>query len=221
VKSFGTEKTSPLMDMIAYGRNKLLVGVDVRSYISGIWKDGIFQVYLIPDGIFDASIGHAWKKENSRMHIGGNSICINKKNGHIIISYARPYLIEEYSENFILLRRFGRKASFFDDIKQDRWGNLISCGSSLQVATLPDGKILNFIRQRVPQLNNESEYLNYLDIFDENGVYLLTISGDVFKAKKTYDFISMDTDNQGNVWLVYENPYPHLEKYGIMWSGHQ
>src|SRR4030067_2120171 len=156
--NIATIKSMPLMDILAYGPGRLFVGVDVRNYLSGRWKEGIFQFYSLPDGGRRGSIGKAWKQENSRLHVGGNSICVNKKNGHIIVSYALPYLIEEFSKDCVLLRRFGRKVPSFEEITEDRWGNLLASGSSLQLSSLPDGKMINMIRQKGSLPKTESRY---------------------------------------------------------------
>jgi len=213
LRNFLTEKIAPLYDMLVYRDRRLIFGVDAR--ISGGWQKGFYQIYSIPEGKFFGTIGDALTKENAEIHIGGNSICIDKKNGNILISYAIPYLIEIYSGNLSLVRRFGRKAPFFEKRSKNIYNNILSCGSSYQIASLPDGKIINLIRERISASGEKSEIKNYLDFFDENGQYLITIPGEKFKINEKDDFRSITSDNKGYIWAIFEDPYPHISKYRI------
>jgi hypothetical protein len=215
IKSFTTEDIAPLGDMISYGSSRLLTGVSVRYYTSGAWTKGIYQIYSLPEGKLSGSTGNSWDVENSKTHIGGNGICINRKNGNLVISYALPYLIEIYSADLSLMKRFGRKNSSFNTYSKDLFGNILANGSSWGVTSLPDGKIVNLIRERIRQEGEEALIKHYLDVFDENGSYLITIDEDKFKIDETGSFRCPVSDSQGNLWMVFENPFPHVVKYRI------
>lgn len=78
-----------------------------------------------------------------RYYISGaqkKGIYINKKNGNLIILYALPYLIEIYSQDLSLLKRFGRKTSSFNTYSKDQFGNILSNRSSYRVTSLSDEK---------------------------------------------------------------------------------
>jgi hypothetical protein len=215
ITSFKTEKIAPLYDMITYKDSILFVGVDPRNITSKNWKGGIFQMYSLPEGKLSGSIGKSWIDENTKTHIGSNSISINRSNNNIIVSYSLPYLIEMYSEDLSLLKSFGRKDSFFGEIIYNRFKTAISSGSSLRMVCLPDGKIINVIRHIIKSSGNEREIRLDLDFFDENGVYLMTISANKLGAKETSDLTEIVSDSEGNIWISFEEPYPHVSKFKI------
>ena len=132
------------------------------------------------------------------------------------MSYAWPYKIEVYSPNGDLLRRFARKAPFFDVQKKDSLGNLNYCGSSQQVAWLPDGNIINMTREWTGQGESRADMKNHLDLFDEKGTYLLTAaSSDIFEPEDSFNVGELAADSQGNIWIVNNDPFPHIVKYKI------
>jgi hypothetical protein len=147
------------------------------------------------------------------IHTGANSISINRANDNIFISYSLPYLIEIYSGDGSLVRRFGRKTTFFGEIRFNRYGTPTSCGSSLRITCLPDGKIVNVIRRSIKLPNNQYEYRSYLDFFDKDGIYLITVSAKEFGIQSQSDLTEFTSDSQGNIWMNFDYPYPHITKF--------
>lgn len=219
IKSFNTEKnTKPLNDMIAYKDSLLFIGVSLFNF-SGLWKDGIFQMYSLPSGKYVGSIGGSdWFKKNWKILGGANTICINKANDNIIVSHTLPYQIEVFSKDGSLLRRFGRKTSFFEKILYDPNNKslTLSSGASICMTCLPDGKIVNVIRH-VSKLYKTFPFFDikrYFDFFDEYGNYLITIPEEKFGIHGKYN-LTMASDSQGNIWLSFVEPYPHIAKFKI------
>jgi hypothetical protein len=193
----------------------LIVGIDPRYITNGLWRKGLYQLYSLAPWKRIGSLGASWDAKLLSSTIGTFSLCHNRKSNQIIISYPLPYLIEIYSEDDTLLRRFGRKVPFFGITSLDRYNNLTTYGSSLKVSCLPDGKIINLIRQYVPHPNGKDAYKSYLDFFDQKGTYLLTISQNEISGMENREFRGLASDSRGNLWISVEEPYPHVVKYKL------
>jgi hypothetical protein len=209
--AFLLNKVAPTSCLLLDRMMRLFVGVDQRYISSGGWEKGIYQIYA-SNGDFIDNLGSPMDKKDASISIGGNSICFDERNGNIVISYALPYKVEIYSRELKMLHIFGRKCSyFFDNIKRD--DIIYSCGSSYRVAMLADGNIVNMIRC-IRTNKDKDEILNYFDIFDDKGNYLMSIPGDRF-SENGKESRGMKSDKKGHLYLVYENPYPHIEKYRV------
>lgn len=218
IHTFKTENyTIPIYDLEISEDLFLYVGVDTRQLGSGSWKHGIFQIYSLPEGKYFGSLGRPdWFKQNSNILTASNSISINKVNGNIVVSHSCPYEIELFSKKGDLIKRFGRKTSFFDKFLMEESNNNIgvSGGASFFVAWLPDGKIMNVIRHFERFKNKPSKSTRYFDFFDDKGNYLITVNQEDFGIHESYN-LAIAVDNQGCIWLSFYEPYPHIKKFRI------
>ncbi len=218
IHTFKTENnTMPINDLDISEDLLLYVGVDVRQIGRGRSKNGIFQIYSLPEGKYFGTIGKSdWFKQNPNILTASNSISINKVNGNIVVSHSYPYEIDLFSRKGDLIKRFGRKAAFFDDFLMEENDSSIGVagGASFFVAWLPDGKIMNVIRQFERFKNKPSKSTQYFDFFDNNGNYLITVNQDDFGIQKRYSF-AIAVDNQGDIWLSFSEPFPHIKKFRI------
>ena len=110
--------------------------------------------------------------------------------------------------------KFGRLCEeYARTIKID--GVRYSCGSSYRVTSLSDGKIVNLIRcVDDTKVAGNINVINFLDVFDDKGNFLMSIPGRRFN-QNCNDIRGMRADRQGHLYLVYEDPYPYIEKYRI------
>lgn len=207
-----TEKfVKPLNGMAVYNNSTLYVGADVSR---SDWNDGMFLIYSLPEGKYMGSIGDLdWFKKNRGVLAGANNIVIDYAKEIIIISHSNPYQIDVYSKKGKLLKCFGRKTSFFDNILYDARKNKIADGATLRTTCLPNGIIVNIIRHLVI-LPNDTIIIRYFDFFDTNGNYLMTVPEKEFGIEGRYN-LAMTSDSLGNIWLSYQNPYPHVSKFKV------
>ena len=218
IQTFKTEQnTIPIYDLEISEDLLLYVGVDPRQIGRGRSKNGIFQIYSLPEGKYFGTIGKSdWFKQNPNIMTASNSISINKVNGNIVVSHSCPYEIEMFSKNGDLIKRFGRKTSFFDNFLMEESNNNIgvSGGASFFVAWLPDGTIMNVIRHYERFKNKPSKSTRYFDFFDDKGNYLITVNQEEFGIYVSYN-VAIAVDNQGYIWVSFIEPHPQIKRFKI------
>lgn len=199
----------------------ILIGKRGKLYITEVKSHGDYWVhkYNISDGKLEGSLCE--KKENNDLikrsgHTG--NLCSDKE-GNIYFSYFYPYEIRKYSDNEELLLCFSRKVPFFKPPERVKPFNYINkyvirarSGSS-GIISLPDGKIINFIRHLEFKKLKIKEQHFYFDVFDKNGTWLLAIP--LTKIDPDLRVMKISSDYHGNIYLVYSEPFPHIRKYSM------
>lgn len=130
--------------------------------------------------------------------------------GNICFSYFYPYEIRKYSIDGKLLLKFSRHAPFYKPPYLDKRKVLRSVAGTWHLISLPDGKLINLIHHRI--LKKRKTYV-YLDVFDKNGDWLISIPSD--KIDPEWKGMVIASDNQGNIYLPFTAPYPHIRKYSL------
>lgn len=222
INEYKTEdRIRPLNDIAVFYNSHLFLGIDIKSYRIG-WKGGLFQIYSLPDFKFVKSLGtSSWVSKNWGVFTGTNRIAIDQINKQIIISHAYPYEIEIFHLDGTLIKSFGRKASFFEDMIVDPTYNRIktTAGASICMARLPNGIIINVIRHIVRKSpKSKINLIRYFDFFNEKGEYLLTIPEVKFNIEKEAYNIQMESDSKGFLWISHVDPYPHISKVKIIFN---
>ena len=213
------KNVKPINDMKVYKDKYLIVGIDVENYLLG-WKEGIFMIYELPEGKYLKSIGsYDWfiDKENWNTYGAANSISIDKRNSNIIISHTLPYRIEVFNDKWQLINTFGRHIDYFETLLTEPISKIrkVASGASLCVTCFPNGNIINAIRH-ITRYNAKDPTImeRYFDVFDEHGKYLISIPEKKFGIQGLYNMV-MNSDNEGNLWISINEPFPHLAKFHI------
>jgi hypothetical protein len=140
--------------------------------------------------------------------VGGNgNICLSPT-GNIIYSFDIPYEIREFTPKGELVRRFSRKIPGWKPPHISNEGLPNSPIMAGDINTFPDGKILQVFLDR-----RSKPYVFCYDIFDEHGTWL--ISFDTRQYIKDRSGRMARIDGQGNVYMEFWEPFPHIRKYGI------
>lgn len=201
----------PIFGLAVSARGELIAAVDLAF---SRWTGGLFQVFSIPDGVYVGSFGDsAWFMNHRNVMSGNNSIIVDPEKRLILASHANPYRIDIFSETRKLLRSFGRKADIFDEYVMDRNKNRIMAGTSVNLAYLPNGIIINVIRH-MERSTSGSTVSRYFDFFNLDGDYLLTVTEKMFGIEGQYNLV-FKSDGKGDVWASYNDPFPHLDKLRI------
>jgi hypothetical protein len=201
----------PIFGLAVSARGELFAGVDLAF---SRWNGGLFQIFSIPRGKYMGSFGDsAWFLNHRNVMSGNNSIIVDREKGLILASHANPYQIDIFSDTRELLRSFGRKTDIFDKYVMDRNRNRIMAGTSVNLAYLPNGIIINVIRH-MERSTSGSTVSRYFDFFNLDGAYLLTVPEKTFGIEGQYNLV-FKSDGEGDIWASYNDPFPHLDKLRI------
>ena len=181
-------------------------------------KKGIVSVYSLPEWNNERCFGIPDTIQKKVISIGANSMVYDRERGSVIVSYASSYQIEEYSNSSTILRKYSRNTSEFhetikiEDVKY-------TMGSSYRIGIVENDMVANLVRCIRVKNDKSQEILNYIDVFNREGEYLISIPGEEFGGKGR-EIRGMCTDKKGYIYLVYEDPYPCVEKYKLNISDH-
>jgi hypothetical protein len=136
------------------------------------------------------------------------ALCL-MRNENLVFSLHYPYDSRIYSKDGKLLQRFARENKLYNTPKWNKQYNLMeSRGGCASVKVMPDGKIVNLIFTRNKHDEGKNDYM--FDIFSPDGDWLISIPASSFKVNFTKTFAF---DNEGYIYIVYHEPFPHLKKF--------
>lgn len=138
---------------------------------------------------------------------GWGDICLSPR-GNILYSFDIPYDIREFTPKGQLVNQFGRKIPGWKPPRISYEGLPYSPVSTMGIDTFPDGKILHVLFDK-----RSKPYITYFDIFDEHGTWL--ISFDTREYIKDKNGRMARIDGQGDVYMEFWEPFPHIRKYRI------
>jgi WD40 repeat protein len=207
-----TEKNiGPIFGMAVSGDMELYAGVDLAF---STWEGGLFQIFSLPAGKYIGSFADCtWFTSHRNVMSGNNCMVMDESRGLIIVSHANPYKIDLFSRKRELVRSFGRRADTFDTYVPDRNSNKIMAGTTINLACLPSGIIINVVRHLTKSPEGMSTSRQF-DFFNLEGDYLLAALDKAFGIEGAYNLV-FKSDSKGNLWISYNEPYPHLDKLSI------
>ncbi|MBE3125012.1 MAG: hypothetical protein IMZ57_05065 [Acidobacteria bacterium] len=166
------------------------------------------QKYHFPDGKLLASFCPTNELAEWIGRVGGNGeMCLNPR-GNILYSFCIPYDIREFTPKGELIHRFGRNLPGWKPPRISYEGLPDSPVMTLDIDTFPDGKIFHVMLDR-----RAKPYTYCFDVFDEHGTWL--ISFDTREYIKDKNGRMARIDGQGNVYMEFWEPFPHIRKYSI------
>ena len=206
-----TEKNiRPIFGMAVSSDMELYAGVDMAF---STWEAGLFQIFSLPAGKYIGSFADgAWFISHRNVMSGNNCMVMDEARGLIIVSHANPYKIDVFSPKRELVRSFGRRADIFDKYVPDGNNNIMA-GTTINLAYLPSGIIINVIKHLTKSTEGMSISRQF-DFFNLDGEYLLAALDKAFGIEGAYNLV-IKSDSKGNLWINYNDPYPHLDKLSI------
>lgn len=136
--------------------------------------------------------------------------------GDIYYTFFYPYDVRKFNSQGVLLDRFARKVSFYRPPEPDKEGTYIPYTGVCGMITMPDGKLVIAIYDMDVDVARRRWIKRelYLDFFDQDGNYLITIQGSRFGVKY-HGMLKMASDPEGNLYLDIYEPYPHIAKFSL------
>lgn len=212
IKAIRTKSNiGPIFGMAISTDQDLYAGVDLAF---SSWNSGLFQIFSLPSGTFIGSLAECdWFISNRNVMSGNNCIALDESRGLIIVSHANPYKIDIFSKKRRLIRSLKMKNEKYETYILDRSKNRIMAGTTVNLAYLPRGIIINVIRylEMSPEGMSTARQFDFIGI---NGQYLLAVPDTKFGIKGAYTLV-FKADSDGNLWVSYDDPYPHLKKIAI------
>ncbi|MEW6455580.1 MAG: NHL repeat-containing protein [Acidobacteriota bacterium] len=189
----------------------IIVGKSGKLYITDVRSKSKYWVHRF--NVFNGELEGSFCEKNNKdilIYTSYTGNLCSDKDGNIYYSFFYPYEIRKYSENGELLLSFSRKAPFFKPPFRDEMGIIRPESGTWDIISLPDGKIIHLIRD----LNfKNKEFYSYLDFFDENGRWLLSIPS--AEVDQDWKESVIANDYQGNIYLTFSEPFPHIRKYSM------
>jgi hypothetical protein len=189
--------------MIAGDKNEL--------YLTKLFDYGDFMIYVynLDTGEIVNTFCEKTKEDMIITEAGDTAILCGDGKGNIYCSFSYPYEIRKYSPVGKLLCSFSRRADFFKPPIKDRFGVLSLISRSIALAILPEQKVLHVVGHRDLNSNKISFFF---DIFDHEGNWLLSFPS----AELNTEWVrKVTTDSEGNLYLDYMEPFPHIRKFSL------
>lgn len=190
----------------------IIVGKNGNIYISSLLDMGKYRinVYSFETGRLVTSFCE--NRDDTELEIkSGNTGCLGQdKDGNIYYSFCYPYEIRKFSPEGKLLRRFNRKADFFELPKVNKRGAMSIKARSMDLEIFPDGKILNIVRD-IQDLKAR-KVIFYFDLFSRDGKWLSSFSSTAFN-NDWIRYIALDVN--GNLYMDFSHPYPFVKKFSL------
>jgi len=140
--------------------------------------------------------------------VGYDGAVTKDKNGNIFYSFTYPNEIRAFSPDGKMIREFAREFRALKPIANSS-SELPRAEAVVQaVCVFPDGKVLNVIFDR-----RIKPYKFFFDFFDQRGAWLLSFDSTDHLKEWMGRIVRMD--RQGNFYLEYHQPFPHVRKYSI------
>lgn len=147
----------------------------------------------------------------------GNSGAIICSNNYIFYANYYPYIIYKFSFDGELISSFTRNSPFIappNNIRSQRTGRyFVSPQGGVRFMTTLNNNHLFILLEDWKKLGNDEKITQVLDLYDKFGDWLLTIPIDeYFKINWTR---VIKFDQNGNIYLTSDEPYPHIEKFSF------
>ncbi len=150
-------------------------------------------------------------KTASLVSLTGNSGTLARlTDGNIVYSFFYPYDNRVFSPDGELLGQFSREHKLYRPPEEDKRNNVyIAYSGCFAVKALPEGKSLNLIMIKE---GKDKKPRCCFDLFDREGNWLITFPADVFSTSL---FKTFAADWEGNVFIPFHDPYPHVKKFSL------
>lgn len=205
------DSTGAVIDTVLVGNRpyRVAIGNDGSLYVLGSPLEGQMIPKYNPDGSFDRFF---YKIDDQKGFKSGTygDIAIDSE-GNIYYALPYPYEIQKYSPDGTLMDRFTRTVSFYSPPYLKKIGSataVILEGSTVGLAILPDGTILHLIYRT----NDYLQFEYHLDLFSEDGTFLLTTPLADFGIEQVG---AIQSDQQGNVYFLELAPHLKIVKYSM------
>lgn len=183
-----------------------------------IYPGGIIHEYDLGTGEFMRSFG-ARSSDSVAVSQGGYWDFMDSKNGQVFLSHSYPYRIDCFDQERKLTNSFTRAITFNKPPRPIKINGIECYGvtfAPVAFRILPDGKILSIIahyEDDAYKVDNISKKVHfYCDFFSSKGEHLLTVP--IPSRGITNKWLRwVTTDKQGNLYMDYGEPYPHVVKY--------
>lgn len=139
---------------------------------------------------------------------GNSGRLLNDKSGFIYFSHFYPYIIKKFSLDGKLLNIFEGNKDIAVPFRSTITNTIESPAGIRELAILPNNKLLVLFVEK-----KGDELIQYFHIWDsENGEFL----GAIPCKDLGLNFVRfIRSDNEGNIYLDFIDPYPHINKYKL------
>ncbi len=207
---------SPAGDVINTIKTKgqpafMIAGDKNELYLTKLFDYGNFMIYVYNLDTGEVVNAFCEKTQEAMLiaEAGDTALLCGDGKGNIYCSFSYPYEIRKYSPDGKLLFSFSRRADFFKPPFKDRFGMLSLISRSIALAILPGQKVLHVVGHRDLNSNRISFFF---DIFNHEGNWLLSFPS----AELNTDWVrKVTTDSDGNLYLDYMEPFPHIRKFSL------
>lgn len=203
-KLIGSMPLAVMPGAVAAGKNN-----DV-FIVSGLLNNERYEInkYSFPDGRLLASFCNTNKTSITMNKVGGNGEISIDPFGQIIFAFFAPDDIHIYSQEGKFIRGFFRFIPSFRPPKTNELGLPDMPVMTKAIGAFPDGKILH-----VSFDTSSKPYVNYFDIYDRNGNWLLGFNTNQYLTG--WQGRNVEIDRDGNLIIESWVPFPQVVKYGF------
>lgn len=148
------------------------------------------------------------KKFELGFRSGNSGRLVNDKSGFIYFSHFYPYVIKKFSFDGKLLNIFEGNKDIAAPFRSTITNTIESPAGIRELVILPSNKLLVLFVEK-----KGDELIQYFHIWDsENGEFL----GAIPCKDLGLNFVRfIRSDNEGNIYLDFIDPYPHIVKYKL------
>lgn len=175
----------------------------------GVSSDGYeIHKYHFPDGQLLGAFCKGNRESDTMKRVGGiGEICLDPF-GQIYYSFCAPNDIRKFTQQGELLGEFSRLIAAFKPPKRNELGLPYMPVTTKAICSFPDGKVLHVFFDQ-----SSKPYVDYFDIFDNNGNWLLSFNTTHFLTDWFGRLVRVD--NEGHIYVESWRPFPHVRKYSL------